>query len=306
MSVAECPGAAPIARDPRHLQAELALACIAFIWGATFVVVKQALLDVSTFLFLALRFTMASALLAFALRSRLSRRGPVLWRGGILCGLFLFIGYALQTAGLRITTASKSAFITGLYVVLVPLLASLVNRGKPRLAELAGAAIATAGTALMTSGGLEFRLNSGDLLTAGCAVAFSAHILAVAHYSRKMDYERLSLFQVAGVALLSWVAAGTIESPRIVWSAGVWFALVVTAVLATALSFLLYTWAQRHTSAARAALIFALEPVFAGLTAWLVAGESWTVRSLSGALLILSGIVMVELKPSQPPMHQEG
>ncbi len=295
-------GAAP----PGHFRAELSLALIAFIWGATFVVVKSALAHVSTFLFLALRFSLASLLLAFALRSRLSRREPVNWKAGGLCALFLFMGYGLQTAGLRLTSASRSAFITGLYVVLVPLLASFVKKSKPRLLEIAGALAATAGTALMTSGGIDLRFNLGDLLTACCAIAFAAHILAVAHYSRKMDYERLSLLQVAGVALLSWLAAGSVEAPHIVWSREVWFALLTTAVFATALSFLLYTWAQKHTTATRAALIFALEPVFAGLTAWLAVGEAWTARSLSGAGLILSGIVMVELKPSRASLHHDG
>ncbi|MGC4053698.1 MAG: DMT family transporter [Paludibaculum sp.] len=290
----------------RHLRAELALAGIAFLWGATFVVVKEALLDSSTFLFLALRFTMAGAILGVVLRSRLSRKKPVNWVGGLQCAFLLFLGYALQTAGLRLTTASKSAFITGLYIVLVPLGASLVNRCKPRLAEIAGAATAAAGTAMMTSGGWDLHLNTGDILTIGCAVAFTAHMLSVAHYTRKMDYERLSLFQVAGVAVFSWLAAGTMETPHLLWSPRLVFGIIVTAVLATALSFLLYTWAQQHTSATRAALIFALEPVFAGLTAWATAGEAWTVRSLTGAGLILSGIVLVEVKPAPPSRHQEG
>ncbi|QOY86328.1 DMT family transporter [Paludibaculum fermentans] len=290
----------------RHVRADLALAGIAFIWGATFVVVKEALLDSSTFLFLALRFSLAGIILAAVLRGRLTRKQPVNWVGGVQCAFLLFLGYALQTAGLRLTTASKSAFITGLYIVLVPLGASLVNRSMPRLAEIAGAAAATAGTALMTSGDWDLHLNAGDILTVGCAVAFTAHMLSVAHYTRKMDYERLSLFQVAGVAAFSWLAAATMETPHIAWSPRLLFGVIVTAVLATALSFLLYTWAQQHTSATRAALIFALEPVFAGLTAWVAAGEAWTVRSLTGAGLILSGIVLVEVKPAPPSRHQEG
>lgn len=293
-----------MSRPPAALRAELALAAVAFIWGATFVIVKEALADVSTFLFLALRFTLATALLAFWLRGRLVRRAPVAWGGGALCGVLLFLGYALQTAGLRWTTASNSAFITGLYVVLVPLLGSLVYRTGPRAAELAGAALAAAGTALL-SGGLPTGWNRGDLLTAGCAVAFAGHILAVERYSRRMDFERLSLMQIAAVALLSWAAAAWIEPARIVWSARLWTALLMTSVLATAVSFVLYTWAQGQTSAARAALIFALEPVFAGLVAWAAAGERWTAASLAGAALILAAIVLVELKPAAAARHPE-
>jgi len=292
-----------MSRLSAHARAEMALAAVAFLWGTTFVIVKGALADVSTLLFLALRFSLATVLLAFWLRARLVRRGAVAWGGGVLCGVLLFLGYALQTAGLRWTTASNSAFITGLYVVMVPLLASLVYRSRPRAVELAGALLATVGTALL-SGGLPSSWSRGDLLTAGCAVAFAAHMLAVERYARRMDFERLSLVQIAVVALLSWAAAW-IEPPRVVWSVRLWTALLVTSVLATAFSFLLYTWAQGQTSAARAALIFALEPVFAGLVAWAAAGERWTAASLGGAALILAAIVLVELKRAAASPHPE-
>lgn len=295
----------PGGNGERHWGAEAALVAVAFIWGATFVVVKQALTDISTFLFLALRFTLAAVLLGAALARRLGRPRASEWRGALLCSGLLFAGYGLQTAGLRLTTASKSAFITGLYIVLVPLLGSFVQRSVPRMVELAGAALATGGTILLTAGGLDLKLNAGDWLTAGCAVAFAGHLLAVERYSRRMDYERLSLYQVAGVAGLSWLAAGSVETPRAEWSAALVTALAATAVLATALSFLLYTWAQKHTSATKAALIFALEPVFAGLMAWVVSGEEWGGAALAGAALILAGIVLVELKPASQPAHPQ-
>jgi len=295
-----------VSADSRHVRAELAIAGVSFLWGATFIIVKNSLNDASTLVFLSIRFTMATVLLLLVLRNRLNRKGQSDWRGGLLCGFFLFLGYALQTEGLRVTTASNSAFITGLYVVLVPLLSSLVNRSKPRPVEMAGAGAAIIGTALMTSVDVGMRLNTGDLLTAACALAFAGHILSVAHYSRVMDYERLSLYQVGGVALFSWLGTSFLEPMRVVWTGRLWFGLLSTAVFATALSFLLYTWAQKHTTATRSALIFALEPVFAGLTAWIVAGEAWTARSLTGGALILAGIVLVELKPPRPVGHQLG
>jgi drug/metabolite transporter (DMT)-like permease len=294
-----------MSRSPGRFRAEAALALVALIWGSTFVIVKGALADVSVFLFLAIRFTLGSALLALVLRRRLTGRLKLDWTGGAVCAGLLFLGFALQTAGLRLTTASKSAFLTGLYIVLVPLLGSLVHWNRPRPAELIGAALATAGTALLTSGNMDMRLTTGDLLTAGCAVAFAGHMLAVAHYGRRMDYELLSLVQVAGVAVLGWVGAGVLEQPRIVWSGRVLWAVGVTAVLATALSFVLYTWAQKQTSAARAALVFALEPVFAGLTAYVVSGEAWTGAMVGGAGLILGGIAVVEMKPSFGMGHQQ-
>jgi drug/metabolite transporter (DMT)-like permease len=282
-----------------RLRAELTLILIALIWGSTFVVVKAALADASTLAFLAVRFSFASLLLFLVFRSRLAATVPsrTSWLGGAVCGAFLFVGYALQTAGLRYTTASNSAFLTGLYVVLVPLLASLHARKRVGWREWSACALAFAGTALMTGLGLG-ALNRGDLLTIGCAVAFSAHIVAVAHWSGRINYEWLTVLQVAGVAALSIAAFWWAETPMIHWTPRLLAALLVTAALATALSFSLYTWAQRHTTATRAALLFALEPVFAGVVAWIFAGERWTALSLGGAGLILASIVLAELKPA--------
>lgn len=284
-----------------RVRAELSLVIIAFIWGSTFIVVKDALHDVSTLLFLALRFSFAALLLFAAFRSRL--RAALNWRsflGGILCGTFLFLGYALQTAGLRYTTASKSAFLTGLYVVLVPVLGAVIDRAWMRRAEIAGALVAVLGTGLMTSNALGIQLNYGDLLTLVSAVAFSAHIVAVAHWTQRMNYEWLTMLQVAIVAVFSLAGFSWIEVPRVAWTPRLLIALIVTGALATALSFSLYTKAQRHTTAARAALIFTLEPVFAGVVAWGYGHEAWTLRSLGGAVLILAGILLVELKPRKP------
>lgn len=282
-----------------RLRAELTLILIALIWGSTFVVVKSALADASTLAFLAFRFSFASLLLFLVFRSRLAAAVPsrTSWLGGAVCGVFLFVGYAMQTAGLRYTSASNSAFLTGLYVVLVPLFASIHARRRVGWMECATCALAFLGTALMTGLGLG-PLNRGDLLTIGCAAAFSAHMVAVAHWSGRINYEWLTVLQVAGVAALSLTTFWWAEPLVINWTPRLLAALLVTAALATSLSFSLYTWAQRHTTATRAALLFALEPVFAGLVAWLFAGERWTALSLAGAALILASIVLAELKPS--------
>jgi drug/metabolite transporter (DMT)-like permease len=287
-------------REPATVLADLALALVSLIWGFTFVVVKSALDDISTLLFLALRFSLATLVLFgfFRLRGFTWRGERRMWKGGAVCGFLLFAGYALQTAGLRTTTASKSAFITGLYIVLVPLLGSFVSKNVPGRAEWIGVTAAAAGTAMLSLSPSEgWRLSGGDLLTIGCAFAFAAHILAVENWSRRMSHELLSLWQIAGVALFSLTTFAWLETPRVVWSGRLLFALLATAVLATAVSFGLYTWAQRHTTATRAALIFALEPVFAGVAGWLLAGDQWTGRTLGGAALILGGIVLAELKP---------
>jgi len=289
-------------------RAELAIAMVSFIWGATFVVVKSALADASTLVFLALRFALATILLLgmFRLRSGSLDGFFRYWRGGLLCGFFLFAGYALQTAGLRTTAASKSAFLTGLFVVLVPLLSSVVKRRAPLLIESIGALLAIVGTALLTlDPAAGFRLSAGDLLTIGCALAFSAHMVAVERFGSARGHQSLALWQVLSVAALSAAGCWWIEPPRLVVTASLAFALLVTALLATAVSFALYTWAQTRTTASRASLIFALEPVFAALTAWFWSHEAWSLRTLSGGVLILGAILLVEMKPSFPQTHPQ-
>lgn len=296
------------AATSRRLGADLILVFVSFLWGVTFVVVKSALADASALVFLALRFSLATLLLAGLFRFRPGSLNGFRaeWRGGAICGCFLFLGYALQTVGLLTTSASKSAFLTGLFIVLVPILASVLRRRAPGWIEWTGAALAIGGTALLTNAvSTGFRLSPGDLLTIGCAFAFSAHIVAVAHFSTARNHEALTLWQILSVAVLSAAGCGWIEPPRLVWTPRLGIALVVTAVFATAVCFALYTWAQARTSATHAALIFALEPVFAALTAWIWSGEQWTARSLTGAALILAAIIFVELKPSFGQTHPQ-
>lgn len=292
----------------RRLGADLILVFVSFLWGVTFVVVKSALADASALVFLAARFSIATLLLAGLFRFRPGSLNGFRaeWRGGAICGCFLFLGYALQTVGLLTTSASKSAFLTGLFIVFVPILSSGLHRRAPGWIEWTGAALAIGGTALLTmEPSTGFRLSLGDLLTIGCACAFSAHIVAVAHFSTARNHEALTLWQILSVAALAAAGCRWIEAPRLVWTPRLWLALLVTAVFATAVCFALYTWAQARTSATHASLIFALEPVFAALTAWIWSGESWSARKLMGAGLILAAIIFVELKPSLGQTHPQ-
>jgi drug/metabolite transporter (DMT)-like permease len=282
----------------RQWGAELALALVCLIWGATFVVVKNALHDISTVLFLALRFTAASLLLAGVYVARGGRaRG---WRGlraGLLTGAFLYGGYLLQTLGLESTTPAISGFITGLYIPLVPLFSAAVYKRLPNPAEWAGVALATIGMALLTLHSERFEPGRGELLTAGCAALFAVHILLLGHFSRRMSTDWLTLQQITVSALIALGTFWWVEPVVVRWTPAVAFALVLTSVLATAVAFWLQTWAQARTSPTQAALIFSLEPVFAWLTSWLVEGEVLTGRALAGAGCILAGIVLVELQP---------
>lgn len=285
---------------------ELALVLVAFIWGSTFVLVKAALEHVSTLLFLALRFLLAGLVLGVAYRGRLSgifsKTGGNVF-SGVLAGALLFGGYVFQTLGLRLTTPSKSAFLTGLAIVLVPLLSSLVYRVAPRLREVIGAAIATAGMGLMTWEGAEWRVGPGDLLTLAGAIFFAFHMVTVGHYAPREGFERISVLQILTSAVLGLSIFWWLEKPAAHWNPTVIAALAVTGLLATAAAFTIQAWAQQHTSPTRTAVILALEPIFAWLTSFVIMRDALDWRGASGGLLILMGILIVELKPLKIIKH---
>jgi drug/metabolite transporter (DMT)-like permease len=220
-----------------------------------------------------------------------------------LAGTFLFSGYAFQTAGLRLTTAPRSAFITGLTSVAVPLLAALVYRVKPLASEVMGVLIATGGLALMTLPGVLGPIGMGDLLTVCCAAGFAAHIVTLGHFSEKMGYQQLAVGQIGISAILGWTLLWFVEAPRVAWRPAVVWAILITGLLCTALAFSIMAWAQRYTSPARTALIFMLEPVVAWMTSYFTVGEGLSARGAAGAALILGGVAMVELKPLNPRPH---
>jgi drug/metabolite transporter (DMT)-like permease len=219
-------------------------------------------------------------------------------RGGAITGVLLWLGYVLQSFGLKYTSAGNSGFLTGLYIVLVPLISAAVYRRWPQGRELAGIVIAGAGMIVMTVRDLDThsRINRGDLLTIGCAAVFACHLLVLGYFSQREFFPAVALGQIAFTAILS-AACLVIEPPRVVWSKAVIWAICITAVFATALAFALQTWAQQYTTATRTALIFALEPVFALGTAVSFGGERLTAAAIAGGALILAGILAVELKP---------
>ena len=295
----------------RRLKADLALVLVTFIWGATFVLVKSALQDASTLLFLTLRFSVAgvallllraghSTLCPYPLAGRPSRRSLP---ASLLVGTFLFLGYFLQTQGLRWTTASKSAFITGFAVVLVPLITGLASRRFAGWAAMTGVALAVAGLALLTNPGVGTSINRGDLWTLACALAFAIHIVLLGHYSRLVPARALATGQVLTAALLAGVSFPWAETAFLRLSPRLWLAVLVTGLLATAFAFSTQTWAQQFTSPTHTALIFSLEPVFAWLTSTVWLGERLQGRAALGALLILAGIVVVELRSRSAPLQ---
>jgi len=288
----------------RRGRADAALAFNTVVWGGTFVLTKAALVHISPVFFLALRFSLAAAALFLLFRGRIQRRvtGRMI-ASGCLVGLFLFAGYFFQTIGLQYTTATKSAFVTGLTTVVVPLLGALVYRNRPQLSELVGVSVATVGMGLLTLEGPFGSISRGDLLTLCCTFAFAAHIVALGHFSASMGFELLSVAQISAAALASLSLFWWVEPVRIQWQPVVLWAILITGLLCTAMAFTVQAWAQKYTSSTRTALIYALEPVFAWITSWIVLGEGLTGRAAGGAVLILAGIVLVEVKPFDPRLH---
>ena len=291
-------------------KAELALLGNTVIWGTTFVLVKSSLRLISPVLFLAIRFSLAAV--ALAVLFGISRK----WRtakpprvtaktvgAGAVIGVFLFGGYLLQTMGLQTTTPPKSAFLTGLATVMVPLLGALVYQTKPQISEVAGVLLATLGMGLMTLEGPLGSIARGDLLTFGGAIAFSAHIVATGHFAEQIGYQMLSITQVASAALSALSLVWWVEVPRIQWEPLVVWAILITGLLCTALAFTIQAWAQHYTTSTRTALIYALEPVVAWITSFALMGEGLSGRAAAGAVLILSGVLLVEMKPFNPRQH---
>jgi len=290
----------------RRLQADLALALCTLFWGATFVVVKSALAAASVFVFLALRFTLAALILAVIHRRAIREMNrSELWAGVQIGGL-MFGGYVFQTMGLLTTTPTKAAFITGAGVVLVPMFLTMFWGRRSNAFLWTGAVAAFAGLYFLTVPPGGFRgLVIGDVLCFGCAVDFAFQIIAVAHYSRRHSVGALSFVQVATTGVLSLLcipvlALTRLQPARMIWDRTLIGAVLITAVFATAAAFTIQMWGQRYTTATHAAILFSLEPVFAAITSYIVIGERWGGRAILGAVLILIGIILAELKGPAP------
>lgn len=274
-------------------RADLMLLLATALWGTSFVAVKSALADATPFAFLTVRFAIAALLLAPGTRFRPRPAGPEL-RGGALLGILVAVGFVAQTAGLVITTPSRSAFIVAVSSVLAPVIALALLGERPRWLTAAALALATLGIYFLTgpdAGGL----NRGDALTLICAACFGGQIVAVTELSRRYDARRLVFIQIAATAVVAALATAFLEQPHIRWTPGFIGALGYTVLFASTICFLLQMRAQREMSSARAALIFCLEPLFAAVTSWLVLGERLSALQWSGGALILVGMLLAEL-----------
>jgi drug/metabolite transporter (DMT)-like permease len=283
----------------RSLKAHLGLVFNTLVWGATFVVIKDALRDITPLYFNAVRMLLAAAcLVAMYWRHLRMQRGTLAY--GAILGVLLWLGYSFQTTGLVYTTPSKSAFLTGVHVVLVPVFLTLIWRRRVNHWTVLGVATAFVGLFLLTIPASEKLLdlssvNRGDVLTLGCAVAFALHIIVLGRATKHHPFEQVAILQTAFAALFMVITVPVLEKPHAVWDQRVIWAVVVTAVFCTAVAFSIQSWAQQFTPPTHTALIFALEPVFAWITSYVVLGERLGGRAALGAVLILGGILLSEL-----------
>jgi drug/metabolite transporter (DMT)-like permease len=299
------------------------------VWGSTFVVVKGALRDATPAAFNLARMTLAFAILGAVYHRSLRGLTRRKIAAGAIVGLCLATGYQFQTFGLVRTTPSKSAFITGLVVVLVPLFSPIPglrppDARRPHWNVFLGAALAFIGIILLTAPAVRSEapgssmgliagllpdfssINLGDVLTLGCAIGFTFHCMALSHVSPRVGFQPLALLQVGSCAVFMALSLPFIEHPHILWTPRLLTALGIAAVLATAAAFSIQSWAQAVLPSTHIALLLTLEPVFAWITSFLFTGEHLGSRSTFGALLILGGIALTELfpPPHVPTAHE--
>ena len=274
------------------MPALLVLVAVTAVWGVTFVQVKDAVAIYPLFAFLALRFAIAGCTLAVPGAGRLSSLGRSGAGAALVAGALLGAGYALQTAGLERTSVSSTGFVTGMYVVLTPVLALALYRDRLGRGAVLGVVLATVGLALLA--GVHRGSASGDLLVLAGAAVYSLQIVLMERFAPVYDAVAFTLVEMlaafGGLALVA-LAAGQVGIPH---GSTVWGALLVTGVFASALAFLAQSWAQRRTSATRTALAFSLEPVWAAFFGFTLAGDRLGVTAYVGCVVIMAGIVVAE------------
>jgi drug/metabolite transporter (DMT)-like permease len=275
-----------------------ALIAVTAVWGVTFVQVKDAVELYPLFAFLAVRFAIATATLAFPAWRRVRELGRTGISAGAFLGLLLAAGYVLQTAGLQRTTVSSTGFVTGMYVVLTPVIALLLFRSRIGLAAWGGVALSTVGLALLS--GIHAGSAAGDLLVLAAAAVYSLQIVLMERFAPRYDALAFTLVEMAAACtglLAVAVALGDLSVPH-GWT--VWGALLVTGIFASALAFLVQTWAQRRTSATRTAVAFTMEPAWTALFGYTLAGDRLGALGWGGCAAIMAGILLAE--PAAAPI----
>ena len=279
---------------PKTLLATLTLLGITAAWGSTFFLIKDLLERVPTLDFLGVRFAIAAVALVLVAPRALGRLSREARRHAIVLGLLYGLGQILQTAGLAHTPASVSGFITGLYVVATPLFAAVLLHTRITWLTWAAVMLAVIGLAVLTLDGLS--VGYGEALTFVAAMLYALHIVGLGAWSTATDAMGLAILQLIVIAVVCLVCTapdGIVLPDR----ASDWASLLYMAVFPAALALLAQTWAQAHLSATRAAIVMSMEPVFAALFAVWFGGESMTLRMVTGGLMVLAAMLVVEIGP---------
>jgi drug/metabolite transporter (DMT)-like permease len=286
-----------VSERTRRWLVTFALVGVAAVWGGTFIMVRDAVASYPVFSFLGLRFAVATVAFVAMFPSAIRRVDRRTLRAGLVAGLFLTAGYVFQTLGLApgMTSPGRAAFITGMFVVITPFMQAVVLRRMPRWTAWVGVVSAVVGLWLLSGGGAGGGWGLGDTLVLLCAVAYSAHMIVLGSIGKGFDTRPLTLVQLASVTVVCGAVGLATEHPPLPASASLWTALVVTGIFASAVAFAVQTYAQKHLSPTRTALILICEPAFGGLFAWLFVGERFGATGLLGAALILAGMAASEL-----------
>ena len=288
---------------------EAALLLMTILWGGTFVLVKESLNDISTLLFVGLRFGIAAVVLLVVLYLKKIKIDKKIILPGALLGGWLFLGFLTQTAGLKFTSASKSGFLTGSLVVMIPLFQTIIEKKIPTRGALIGTALVFLGIVFLSSGGnsisdffnnLGNNFNIGDWLTLMCAAFFALHIVFMDIISPKYEFWNLLFFQLVTVAVLNLFFSlvfsySSIEPLRFSLSKNLLIGILYTALLATLVNFALQTKFQKVVSPTKAGIIYSFEPVFAAVFAFFILNEKITNFSLVGCAMIFLGLIVSEV-----------
>jgi drug/metabolite transporter (DMT)-like permease len=270
-----------------------ALLLVSASWGLAFVVMKDAIERQSVNSFLFTRFLVAVIAMFLLKPTVIQVINREILRKGFIAGLFLAAGYILQTLGLALTGAAVTGFITGLYVVATPVIAALVLRVRITAFTWGCVLLATVGLALLSLKG--WNLGYGEFLVFLCAIAFAAHIIALSKWSNGLDVYAMTIVQLATCALATGVIS-LIQGYEAPPDSNGWYVVLFTAIICTAVAFVVQTWSQAHMSATKVAVILTMEVVFAALFAVVFGGESLSLRTFFGGLLVLIAMFMIVLK----------
>jgi len=276
-------------------KADISLFLVTIGWGISFLLTKNSLDFLETYNFLAIRFLLAFFISYGIFYKKFKNVNKKTVKYGIGLGILLFLHYALQTVGLNYTTVSKSAFITGLNVIMVPVFSAIIIKKVPERKVVFSTIIAFAGLGLLTLNGNIDGVNIGDIYTLLCAFVFALYIILVGKYTVKVESISFATIQLGVVGILSLITSFMIESPVVPTEIAAWGNIIFLSVVCTSGAYLVQNVAQKYTSPSHTALIYTGEPVFAAFFGYIFLEELLSFRGTLGAVMILSGMLIVEV-----------